>query len=306
MHDSEIESSMFDKDLLQMIRKEHAQTMVIERSPFTMNASEGIELAATCIKRPRVLKDIKYQQLQDRPRDKQYSIGREVTIFEDSFLVLCLITIIGLSLLPNVFVLAKVEKDVASGNGTSVYTAKGIALDKLGNDTGAILYFDKALAIDPYYVNALTSKGLALDKLGNYTGAIQYFDKALSIQPNDTYLFDLTGIALNNLGNYTGAIQYFDRALSINPKDEGALTSKGVLLDNLSNHTGAIHYFDRALAIQPNDTYLLDMKGIALNNLGNYTGAIHYFDKALAKDPKDETALYNKGNSFHHLGFPSF
>jgi tetratricopeptide (TPR) repeat protein len=221
---------MFDKDLLQMIRKEHAQTMVIERSPSTMNASEGIELAATCIRRPHVSKNIKYQQLQDRPRDKQYSIGREVTIFEDSFLVLCLITIIGLSLLPNVFVLAKVEKDVASGNDTSVYTAKGIALDKLGNDTGAILYFDKALAIDPHYVNALTSKGLALDKLGNYTGAIQYFDKALSI----------------------------------NPKDEGALTSKGVLLDNLSNHAGAIHYFDRALATQPNDTYLLDMKGMGL------------------------------------------
>ena len=37
---------MFDKDLLQMIRKEHAQTMVIQRSAFTMNASEGIELAA--------------------------------------------------------------------------------------------------------------------------------------------------------------------------------------------------------------------------------------------------------------------
>jgi tetratricopeptide (TPR) repeat protein len=31
----------------------------------------------------------------------------------------------------------------------------------------------------------LYNKGLALDKSGNYTGAIQYFDKALAIDPKD-------------------------------------------------------------------------------------------------------------------------
>jgi hypothetical protein len=38
----------------------------------------------------------------------------ELSIFQSSFLILCLttITIIGLSLLPNLFVLAKVEGDV--------------------------------------------------------------------------------------------------------------------------------------------------------------------------------------------------
>jgi tetratricopeptide (TPR) repeat protein len=45
------------------------------------------------------------------------------------------------------------------------------------------LGIDKALAIDPHYGRALTDKGTALDKLGNYTGAIKYFDKALSIDP---------------------------------------------------------------------------------------------------------------------------
>ena len=131
---------------------------------------------------------------------------REVTIYQYWSLILFLITIVCLSLLPAVFVHAK-----EVGNNSLYY--KGLILDKLGNDTGAIQYFDKALAIDPHYINALVSKGLALDKLGNYTGAIQYFDKALAIQLNDTYVLDLRGIALNNLGNYTGAIQYFDKAL---------------------------------------------------------------------------------------------
>jgi tetratricopeptide (TPR) repeat protein len=35
---------------------------------------------------------------------------------------------------------------------------KGV-LDALGNHTGAIEYYDKALAIDPQYLHALDNKG---------------------------------------------------------------------------------------------------------------------------------------------------
>jgi Flp pilus assembly protein TadD len=37
------------------------------------------------------------------------------------------------------------------------------------------------LAIDPRNVDALNNKGVALDNLGNHTGAIVYFDKVLAI-----------------------------------------------------------------------------------------------------------------------------
>ena len=42
----------------------------------------------------------------------------------------------------------------------------------------------------------------------NDTGAIEYYDKALAIQPNDTYALDNKGLALDNLENHTGAIEY--------------------------------------------------------------------------------------------------
>jgi tetratricopeptide (TPR) repeat protein len=45
-------------------------------------------------------------------------------------------------------------------------------------------------------VPTLTNKALALGRLGNFTGAILYYDKALAIQPNDTYALDNKAAAL--------------------------------------------------------------------------------------------------------------
>jgi tetratricopeptide (TPR) repeat protein len=71
-----------------------------------------------------------------------------------------------------------------TANNIGLLTNKGIALFNLERYTEAIKYFDKALAIDPQYVDALNNKGRALSHLGNYTGGIEYFDKALAIDPN--------------------------------------------------------------------------------------------------------------------------
>ena len=106
------------------------------------------------------------------------------------------------------------------------------------------------MIIDPHYVNALTGKGTALGSLGNLTGAILYYDKALAIQPNDTYALTSKGLALDNLGNLTGAILYYDKALAIQPNDTYALDNKAAALDN---HTRAIEYIDKALR---NNTFL--------------------------------------------------
>ena len=92
-----------------------------------MITNEGIGLAAMCIKTLHVLRDIKYHALQTQYSTDKGRFGREVTIYQGSFLILCLTTIICLSLLPNVFVLAKVDKDVASGNNSTLYSGQNPA-----------------------------------------------------------------------------------------------------------------------------------------------------------------------------------
>ena len=56
------------------------------------------------------------------------NIGRKIAI--GLFFIACLTTIVGLILLPSVFVLAKVKNDVASGNDIGLYEK-----DSLGNNS---------------------------------------------------------------------------------------------------------------------------------------------------------------------------
>ena len=79
------------------------------------------------------------------------------------------------------------------------YITKAETLAGLGNYTGAIVYYDKALAIDPRDKFALTNKGAALDGLGNHAEAIQYYDKALAIDPHFVLALNGKGWALYKL-----------------------------------------------------------------------------------------------------------
>lgn len=61
---------------------------------------------------------------------------------------------------------------------------EGISFLIVGKYNEAIVYYDKALTLDPRNVDVLYNKGVALGKLGNYTQAIKYYDQALAINPN--------------------------------------------------------------------------------------------------------------------------
>ena len=63
-----------------------------------------------------------------------------------------------------------------------------------------------------------------------HTGTILYYDKALAINPKDETTLYNKGLALENLGNYTEAIKYFDKALAIDSHYVRALTDKGISL----------------------------------------------------------------------------
>jgi tetratricopeptide (TPR) repeat protein len=68
------------------------------------------------------------------------------------------------------------------------------------NYTKALEYFDKALEIDPDYVDARVNKGFALYTLKQYKEAIECIDQALQFDPNNANAWYNKGLVLYNLG----------------------------------------------------------------------------------------------------------
>jgi tetratricopeptide (TPR) repeat protein len=91
------------------------------------------------------------------------------------------------------------------------WSSAGDLLKQKGNYTGAIEAYNKALEIDPNYINAWDGKGWALNELGNYT----YLNKALEIDPKhiDAFIFKGQIITWSGLGNQTRAKYFLIRLL---------------------------------------------------------------------------------------------
>lgn len=96
----------------------------------------------------------------------------------------------------------------------------GDLLKQEGNYSEAKTAYNKALQIDPYYVNAWDGIGWPLNRLGDYTQAISYLDKALEIDPKNIDALIFKAQALYNIGNHTGAKYYFGKAFEIDPNNE--------------------------------------------------------------------------------------
>ena len=87
---------------------------------------------------------------------------------------------------------------VTNPNSSRLFFNKGyVNLVYLGNNDKAIEFFDKALSIDPDYVDALYNKGRALEQKGDYRLASTVYSEVLRQKPN----YELAVDALNRIHN---------------------------------------------------------------------------------------------------------
>jgi tetratricopeptide (TPR) repeat protein len=140
--------------------------------------------------------------------------------------------------------------------------------------------------------------------MGNNTGAIAIYKKALGIDPNNEKVLVDMGRVLFGLKNYTGAMSVLNKAIDLNSADAYALEYKGIVLYELGHFREAVVSLDKALELEPYSDayYTLENKGLALYNLGDYTDALSALDRALRLNSGDMTALFNKALVLATLG----
>jgi len=101
-------------------------------------------------------------------------------------------------------------------NAVKAYNGIGL-YKRLQKSPDAITYFQKALMINPQYLEAMTNLGSILIEQLKFTEAVAVYRKALTIHPNNMILLNNLGHVLLKCGKATEALPCFKQAM----KDAG-------------------------------------------------------------------------------------
>jgi Tfp pilus assembly protein PilF len=142
------------------------------------------------------------------------------------------------------------EQSVSDAQG---YTTRGQAFAKSGKTEEALAEFDRALALDPYNVQALYGRGLIYQGGKQHQQAIEDFTAANGLKPQqvEPLLARATSyLAIDKPGE---AASDLDEAVLADPNSAQAWTARGVTYEQLGDKAKASASYGRALALRPRD-----------------------------------------------------
>jgi len=144
-------------------------------------------------------------------------------------------------------------KAASASNEAQAYTTRGQALARSGKTEEALAEFDKAIAADPHYADALYSRGVLYQGERQHRLAIDDFTSANGLTPQRAE--PLLGRAISYLAmdKVKEAAADLDEAVQADPQNAQMWTTRGLAYERLGDKTEAASSYSRALAIRPKD-----------------------------------------------------
>ncbi|MBI5363380.1 MAG: tetratricopeptide repeat protein [Planctomycetes bacterium] len=178
-------------------------------------------------------------------------------------------------------------------NEETGHTTLGVALQHLGRFDEAEKAFQKAIAINPLFVETWHSLGIVRLKRGDVAGAAQAFDQALALRPEhlDTMVWLARAEAEN--GHAERALALLQHAVERYPKASSPLVWRATVFAQQGRFDEAIELVRRALELDPNDGEAHLLKGRLHARVNETTSAEHAFVRASELLPQSFEANYN-------------
>ncbi len=169
-----------------------------------------------------------------------------------------------------------------------------------GDAGSALIWFDRALALEPRHAQAWSNRAAALQELGR-PGALASFDEALRLGLEEPTLYYNRGNLLRAAGRLDEAIASYDAALRLNPAYPQALRAGALVLRDLGHRDGALEFLDEAIRLDPLFHDALIDRGDLLQGLDRFEEAVAAYDSALKRAPDHAGALNNRGAALMSL-----
>jgi tetratricopeptide (TPR) repeat protein len=173
----------------------------------------------------------------------------------------------------------------------------GLESEHQGRFEEALANYDKALVLDPGFIEALNNRGVVLEAMNRLEEALASYDRVLALSPDLATVIRNRGNVLNALDRTDEALANYDRALALDPDDADACNGRGNVLKKLHRIREAEEMFRRAILLDPDSAEAHCNLGSLLIDLGKPDQAEANLRRAVALLPDFAIALHNLGTA---------
>ncbi|KAJ8956878.1 hypothetical protein NQ318_014295 [Aromia moschata] len=160
----------------------------------------------------------------------------------------------------------------------------------------------KVVNIDKYRVETCCVIGNYYSLRSDHAKAVLYFQRALKLNPQFLSAWTLMGHEFMEMKNTNAAIQSYRHAIEINARDYRAWYGLGQTYEILKMPNYCLHYYKQAQQLKPNDSRMVIALGEAYEKLDKTENALKCYYKACSLGDVEGTALIKLAKLYDKLG----
>ncbi len=170
----------------------------------------------------------------------------------------------------------------------------------------SIIYFKKAIEIDPKYARAWA--GLANAYVGRFSkygyhyawldSAVKVSEYAVTLDPNSPEAYGSTGNSYSKKGRTDKALAAYQKALEFNPNYLLAVSNLGITYKGLGQYDLALRWYKKADDLEPTGYSVKVNIGVIYSYFENYVKTDIWFKKARLINPNAIQVLNGMAHSF--------
>ena len=147
--------------------------------------------------------------------------------------------------------------------------------------SSAILFLNRAIAINADFPEIYYNLGLAHNALGAFDSALASYDQAIALQPNYPEAFINRGNVLQELKDFDSALASYDQAIALQPNYAEAFNNRGAVYKSIDSDQLALNDFKFAYSLDGTFYKSIYNIGTIFFENGDISNAINYFHLAL-------------------------